>query len=419
MTAIEQMAHVDHEYTEQSLKLRKHKQRSSCVLATLELLKKWFPKSKDCRMYLVHRDFVLLMTLDGSNNVVETEFQFDSFIVFSTDKPMGGMVGEAIRTKKPQVCDEKNKILDGAVDIGISSGEVLYTSPLVSKDENGVQAVTCVLQWTTLAGDFTDQEDDDGSHFVVDDPVMQHLIAAFHATLGAWLDSLWKRKRRLVFTSKQRHRVQQFIGLDRDSMYALDINWYILMVQSIFRSSRVRIGQGVGRKTVGKYQKSIIQRLSLRKDDAPNPDDPAFQLAQARAAHDKSKVKERMEEMRKNNKKTVRTDKPVTAQENVILRDVRPSRSFLDTVGRMNLDQDNPDKDLMATHALKVRNEEKLKRENIDVLSPLSPKSKRKSPDEVQGAPGEIPSFSETIDDKESGEVWAPEDDDPDIDFHR
>ena len=54
-----------------------------------------------------------------------------------------------------------------------------------------------------LANSFKKSSTKHRSHFVVDDPVMQHLIAAFHATLGAWVDSLWKRKRRLVAESER------------------------------------------------------------------------------------------------------------------------------------------------------------------------------------------------------------------------
>merc|ERR1719473_1482852 len=99
---------------------------------------------------------------------------------------MGGVVGEAIRRKTPILCDEKAKMLDGAIDIPITAGDLLYTSPLISKDETGVPAVTCVLQWTTLAGDFTDMEGDDGSHF---EPESKELINCIHSaqcTMSVW-----------------------------------------------------------------------------------------------------------------------------------------------------------------------------------------------------------------------------------------
>merc|ERR1719453_2775401 len=95
------MSSIDHEYDEQALQRRKLQQRSNCVAAILDVLKKWFPRSKDYRMFLVHRDFVLRMTLDGALNVVEHEFQFDThtFSRVREEKPMGGIVGESIRKK--------------------------------------------------------------------------------------------------------------------------------------------------------------------------------------------------------------------------------------------------------------------------------------------------------------------------------
>merc|ERR1711861_48100 len=104
-------------------------------------------------------------------------------------------------------------------------------------------------------GDFSDVEDDDGSHFEPHDQQLLQVISAAQSTIAVWVDGLWKRKRRLLFTSNQRHRVQQFIGIDRDTMYALDINWYILMIQAQFRRTRVRVGTGViDHKRVSTYQ---------------------------------------------------------------------------------------------------------------------------------------------------------------------
>ena len=147
VSAMEQISNVDLELSEEGIKQRKQAQRLNCVAASLELLKKWFPRSKECRMFLVHRDFVLQMDyekgLDGPLKVIEKDFQFDSHVFFKTDNPMGGMVGEAIRTKEPQLCDEKQKLFDKTIDIPIPAGELLFTSPVISKDDAGVAAVIC------------------------------------------------------------------------------------------------------------------------------------------------------------------------------------------------------------------------------------------------------------------------------------
>ena len=239
------------------------------------------------------------------------------------------------------------------------------------------------MQWTTFAGDVTGHEDDDGSHFIADDPALLQVIAAFHTTLSMWVDRLWNRKRRFVFTVNQRRRVQQFIGMDWDSMYALDINWYILMIQAQFRRTRVRIGHDVHRKTgVGEYQKSMIARLSALKDEGAKSEDPEAQRSGSHVARSATKV--RMEQL---HKKSVRTDKPVVNENHrsTFLREnVVPSKSFLDTVGRMNLKKTNPEKDKFAGFAFKVAHDMRKGDETKtpDVLTALtpSPKTRRRAP---------------------------------------
>lgn len=169
-------------------------------------------------------------------------------------------------------------------------------------------------------------------------------------------------------------------------------------------------------KRVSRYQKSMIQRISLKKSESKeDPEDEDGQLLSAREQHERYSEHSAKQKMEAKNKENLRKDKPAMHElQSGLLSEVAPTRSFISTVNR--LDKGHAVGDTVEKVAPKKKEVDEPR--GPGYLEPLSPSGKRRAPREEAAAMSPTATMRKWSSSTDESKKKA-EEDDPDIDFHR
>jgi hypothetical protein len=172
--------------------------RGQLVGRALELMQSFFPHSREPRLYIVFRDFVLRMKVDGNYELKASE---------APDNV--GQVGKCLEQGEAIIGNEKE--LDSNVDITPPLGGCVYTCPIFSKSIHGRRRnnIAAILQWSMVQRDVSMSELDDGSHFLQNDPhhLQEPAMDMLKRTIGSWIEKHWHAMSRYSMSSMMRRKI--------------------------------------------------------------------------------------------------------------------------------------------------------------------------------------------------------------------